>query len=478
MSLESFVSAANNIVWSPALIILCSGAGVFFTIATRFVQVRMVGEMLRCMFGGKASEQGVSPFQAFALAVSGRVGTGNIAGVATAIALGGPGAIFWMWLIAFVGSGSAFVEAALAQIFKHKVDGQYRGGPAYYIERGMKAKWYAVLFAIATIIGCGLCLPTVQSNSIGSAMNNAFGLPTWVSGLVVVVGIATIVIGGIKRIGFAVQMIVPFVAVGYMLVAAVVLLLNLGEIPAAFGLIFSSAFGADATFGGIIGSAIAWGVKRGIYSNEAGQGTAPMAAAAAEVKHPASQGLVQAFSIYFDTWLVCTATALMILVTGSYNVQPEGTDVAIVENLPGVAYGPEFTQAAVNTVIDGFGGAFVAISLLFFAFTTLLAYYYYTENNIAYLMPEGFKQRKLVFRVVQAVFLGVVFFGAINQASLVWGLGDLGVGLMAWVNIIAILILTRPAVRCLKDYEAQRKEGKEPVFKATDIGIKGETLWK
>ena len=470
MSLESFVSDANGIVWSPALIILCLGAGVFFTIATRFVQVRMVGEMLRCMFGGKASENGISPFQAFALAVSGRVGTGNIAGVATAIALGGPGAVFWMWLIAFVGSGSAFVEATLAQIFKEKVDGQYRGGPAYYIEKGMKAKWYAVVFAIATIIGCGLCLPTVQSNSIGGAMENAFGIPTWVTGLIVVAGVAAIVVGGVKRIGFAVQMIVPFMAVGYIAVAAIVLAVNFTEIPAAFGLIISSAFGMDATFGGILGSAIAWGVKRGIYSNEAGQGTAPMAAAAAEVKHPASQGLVQSFSIYFDTWLVCTATALMILVTGSYNVQPEGAETAIVENIPGVDYGPEFTQAAVDTLVPGVGSAFVAISLLFFAFTTTLAYYYYTENNVAYLLPKGSSARTLVFRIVQIVFLCVVFFGAVNEAELAWGLGDLGVGLMAWVNIIAILILTKPAIRCLKDYEAQKKAGKEPVYS-------GEGVW-
>lgn len=479
MSFSDFVNAANGIIWSPALIALCLGAGLFFTIMTRCAQIRHLPRMFQCLFGGSASEKGVTSFQAFALAVSGRVGTGNIAGVATAIALGGPGAVFWMWLIAFVGSGSAFVEATLAQIFKKEVDGQYRGGPAYYIERGMRSKWYAALFAIATIIGCGLCLPTVQSNSIGDAMFNAFGIEQWITGVVLVMGVGLIIIGGVKRISRAAQMIVPLMAVGYMIMALIVIAMNVGEIPAALSLIVKSAFGVEATYGGILGSAISWGIKRGIYSNEAGQGTAPMAAAAAEVEHPAKQGLVQAFSIYFDTWLVCTATALMILMTGSYNVEhPEGG--FIQEALPGVAIGPGYTQAAVDSIMPGFGSAFVAIALLFFAFTTVLAYYYYTENNIAYLMPESFKARTLVFRVVQVCFLGVVFFGSINQASLVWGLGDIGVGLMAWVNIIAILILTKPAIRCLKDYESKLKSSEAVSFKGSDIDLKDDTTdaWK
>lgn len=476
MEFAEIVSVVNGFIWSPALVFLCLGAGVFFTLATRFVQIRHLPSLSKVLFGSPASAQGISSFQAFSLAVSGRVGTGNIAGVAGAIAAGGPGAVFWMWLIAFVGSGSAFVEAALAQIYKKKVDDQYRGGPAYYIEKGMKTKAYATVFALATIIGCGLCLPTVQSNSIGEAMQNAFEIPTWVSGLIVATGIGLIVIGGIKRISHAVQVIVPLMAVGYVLVALVVIAVNIAGIPAAFALIFKSAFGAEAAYGGILGSAIAMGVKRGIYSNEAGQGTAPMAAAAAEVEHPAKQGLVQAFSIYFDTWLVCTATALMIIATGSYNVL-DGAGGFLRETLPGVEDGPAYTQTAVDTVLPGFGAAFVAIALLFFAFTTTLAYYYYTENNVAYLIPETSKWRRPAFGIVKVSFLGVVIFGAINSADLVWQLGDIGVGLMAWVNIIAILILTKPALRCLRDYEKQVKAGQEPVFKGSNIGLKDLDHW-
>ncbi len=307
-------------------------------------------------------------------------------------------------------------------------------------------------------------------------MANAFAIPTWVSGVVVALGIGLIIVGGIKRIGLAVQMIVPVMAVGYMLVALVVIAMNITEIPAAFGLIFRSAFGMEATYGGIVGSAIAFGVKRGIYSNEAGQGTAPMAAAAAEVEHPAQQGLVQAFSIYFDTWMVCTATALMIISTGSYNVL-DGAGGFLREQLPGITDGPAYTQVAVDSVIPNFGGAFVAIALLFFAFTTTLAYYYYTENNVAYLIPEKSKWRKPAYAVVKLAFLGGVVFGAVNSASLVWQLGDIGVGLMAWVNIIAILILTKPAIRCLRHYEAQLKAGKEPSFKGSDIGLEDLDHW-
>jgi len=432
--------------------------------------------MARYLFTGNESDRGLSSFQAFALAVSGRVGTGNIAGVATAIAIGGPGAIFWMWAIAFLGAGSAFVESTLAQIYKVEIDGQFRGGPAYYIEKGLKQKWYAVLFAVSTILGTGLFLPGVQSNSIGTAVENAFGFSGHVSGLVVVSLLGLIIFGGFKRIGHVAQWLVPFMALGYIVIALVVIFANASQLPEIFALIFRSAFAAEPAFGGMLGMAISWGVKRGIYSNEAGQGTGPMAAATAEVTHPAKQGLVQAFSVYFDTWFVCTATALMILITGAYNViDPNGG--FIVENLPGTEYGPAFTQAAVDSFIPGFGGAFVAIALFFFAFTTLMAYYYFTETNVAYLFTRH-DSRIRAIRVVRILFLAVILFGTLRSASLAWALGDIGVGLMAWLNIIAILLLSRPALRCLRDYEAQKKQGKDPVSKASDIDISNTDLWK
>ncbi len=474
--MSEIVSFLNNIIWSNWLVGLCLLAGLYFTVATRFLQVRQVGSMIRYLFSGKESENGLSSFQAFALAVSGRVGTGNIVGVASAIAGGGPGAVFWMWLIAFLGAGSAFAEATLAQIYKKEVDGQYRGGPAYYIEKGLGIKWYAVLFALSTIVACGLLLPTVQSNSIGAAMENAFGLAPLYSGIVIIALLALIIFGGVHRIGHVAQLAVPVMAAGYILVALAVIAANISEVPAVFAQIFRSAFGLDAVLGGILGSAIQWGVKRGIYSNEAGQGTAPIAAATAEVDHPAKQGLVQAFSVYVDTWFVCTATALMILMTGSYNVKgPDGA--FLVENLPGVDSGAAYTQNAVDTLLPGFGSAFVAIALLLFAFTTLLAYYYYTESNLVYLFKSG-PARKRATQIVRLLFLALTFYGTLKSAKLAWDMGDIGVGLMAWINIIAIILLSPQVFRCLKDFETQQKAGQEPVFDSEKAGLPQATFWK
>lgn len=474
--IESIVNTLVDLIWSNALVGLCLIAGLYFSIATRFLQVRHIKDMATYLFRGHESARGLSSFQAFALAVSGRVGIGNIAGVATAIAMGGPGAIFWMWAIAFLGAGSAFVESTLAQIYKVERDGQFRGGPAYYIEKGLKQKWYGILFAISTIIGTGLFLPGVQSNNIGAAIENAFSIDPKVSGIVVIALLGLIIFGGFKRIGHVAQWLVPFMAVGYIIVAIVIILANAAKLPEVFSLIFASAFNSSSAFGGMIGMAIKWGVKRGIYSNEAGQGTGPMAAAAAEVSHPAKQGLVQAFSVYFDTWFVCTATAVMILITGSYNVvDPSGG--FIVDNLPGISDGPAFTQAAVESLFPNYGSGFVAVSLFFFAFTTLMAYYYFTESTVAYLWEDSAIRRKAVL-VLRVLFLLVIYFGTLREASLAWALGDIGVGLMAWLNIIAILLLSRPALKCLKDYEAQKADGKDPTFKASDIGITNTDLWK
>jgi len=473
--LEAFVNWLNGIIWSQGLIYLCLGAGLFYSLATRFMQVRHIKDMVKLMFDGKSSEAGVSSFQALSMGLSGRVGTGNIAGVATAIAYGGPGAVFWMWLIAFLGAGSGFVEATLGQVYKTKQDGQFRGGPAYYIEKGLKLKWYAVLFAIVTVFATGMLLPGVQANSIAAGMENAFGIHPAITGIFLVAVLAFIIFGGVKRIANVAQIVVPFMALGYILVALIIVILNISQLPAVLSLIFSSAFGADAAFGGIIGSAIAWGVKRGIYSNEAGQGTAPHAAAAAEVSHPAKQGLVQAFSVYVDTLFVCTATAFMILFTGMYNVTPEGAP-AIVNNLGDVEPGPVYTQQAVESVLPGFGAPFVAIALLFFAFTTIMAYYYMAETNLAYL-------NRTVKRIwsdyaLKIVILGVVFYGSVKSASLAWTLGDIGVGSMAWLNVIAILLLTKPALKVLKDYEDQKKQGKDPVFDPVKLGIKDADFWE
>ncbi|MDF2892220.1 MAG: yrbD [Clostridia bacterium] len=472
MNLQAIVDFLNSIIWSNFLIGLCLITGVYFSFLTRFVQVRHIKGMVGQLVGGKSSDTGVSSFQGFAMALGGRVGTGNIAGVATAIALGGPGALFWMWAIAFLGAGSAYIESALAQVWKEEQNGQYVGGPAYYIEKGMGQKWYAVIFAISAILACGIFLPGVQANSIATSINTAFGIPTWITGLVVALLLGFIIFGGVRRIGKAAELIVPFMAIAYILVSLIIIILNIGQLPSVLGLIFRSAFGTDAAFGAIVGSAISWGVKRGIYSNEAGQGTGPIAAAAAEVSHPAKQGLVQAFSVYVDTLFVCSATGFMILITGKYNtLNPAGGFIR--EGLPGVEYGPAFTQEAVNSLIPGFGSGFVAIALFFFAFTTLLAYAYYAEANLAYL----FKNSKFAALIVKAVLLLMTFYSSIRTAALAWGLGDVGVGLMAWLNIIAIIILTKPGLATLRDYESQLKAGKDPVFDPAKLGIKRAELW-
>lgn len=479
--MDNYISLLSNLVWSDIFIYLCLFTGLYFSIRTGFLQVTYLKDMLRLLFVKKESDEGISSFQAFALAISGRVGTGNIIGVATAIFYGGPGAVFWMWAIAFLGSASAFIEAMLGQLYKQKDGLEFRGGPAYYIEKGLGVKWYAVLFAVLIIISAGFLLPGVQSNAIASSVNNAFNIPHAYTGIAVVVLLMLIIFGGVKRLGTVAEYIVPFMAGGYILMTLIIIGMNFSEIPRVFGLIFSSAFSLDATFGGIIGMAIAWGVKRGIYSNEAGQGTAPHAAAAAQVNHPAQQGLVQAFSVYVDTLFVCTATALMILFTGKYNVT--NVDAAgkatsmLQENIPNVDYNG-FTQAAVSHHFPGFGDGFVAVALFFFAFTTIMAYFYYADTNINYLIKND-KVRNIVNWIFRVLFLATVYFGTIRTADTAWAIGDLGVGMMAWVNLIAILLLSKTAMKVWKDYKSKRKQGiLNPDFDPKELGIKNADFWE
>ena len=474
MNLQQWVDLINSYIWSTPLVLLCLGTGVYFSIRSRFLQVRLIKDMITQLFKGQASKSGVSSFQGFAMALGGRVGTGNIAGVATAIGAGGPGALFWMWMIAFLGAGSAYIEAALGQVWKEKIGGIYRGGPSYYIEKGLGMKWYSTIFAVVTVISCGILLPGVQANSIASAFQGAMPVITpAISGAIIVILLGLIIFGGVKRIGRAAELLVPFMAVGYVLMALIIVAIDYKRIPAVFSLIVSSALGKDAVFGGIVGSAIAWGVKRGIYSNEAGQGTGPQAAAAAEVAHPAQQGLVQAFSVYVDTLLVCSATGFMILITGMYNTG-NGRGGFLVRNLPGVEAGPAWTQSAIDTIFRGFGGQFVALALFFFAFTTLMAYAFYTESNVAYLFRK--KPDAGIF-LARIFLLAMAFFGAVRTSTLAWGLGDIGVGLMAWLNIIAILLLSRVGLSTLRDYESQRRSGQALHFDPQKLGIRNAELW-
>ena len=383
---------------------LLVGAGLYFTIRTRCVQLRRVGLMAKMLFGRRASaSNNFSPFQAFCVALSGRVGTGNIVGVATAIALGGPGAVFWMWVIAFLGASTAFTESTLAQIYNFKHKGELRGGPASYIEKGLKKPWLGMLFAILTLAGYGMLLVLTQANGVSSAFENSFAVKPWVSGAVLAFVLSLVIIGGAKRIA------------------------NVG-------------------------------VKRGLFSNEAGQGGGAIVSASAENEMPAQQGLVQAFSVYIDTILVCTATALMILCTGNFNVVDPSTGELLYASAPelGSNY-VGYTQAAIDTVFHGFGSAFVAVALSFFVFTTLMAYYFYAESSIAYLFSrfgkEGGKAEKAAVWVYRIIMLTLVVLGACTSSDIAWKWGDVGLGLTTWINVLALLFLFPQALAALKDVE-------------------------
>ena len=495
--MESIVEFVNSVIWSNALIFMCLGAALWFSLRTRFMQIRGFFEMCRLTVRGEKSAAGVSSFQALAISMAGRMGIGNIAGVATAIAYGGPGAIFWMWVMGFMGASTSYVECTLAQLYKVKdAEGRYRGGPAYYIEKAMGLKWYAMAFAVATIIAAGFLMPGVQANAIADSASNvlcgsdgcvALGGPAmfklWV-GIAVALLLAVIIFGGVTRIAHFAEVVVPFMALAFILMAITVMVLNAGKVPGMFADIFNSAFGSHAIFGGLFGQAVAWGVKRGIYANEAGQGTGPHAAAAAEVSHPAKQGYVQAFAIYFDTMLVCTSTAFLVLSTGMYNVfrsvEREGQQVleAVVSGVPGVSAdaGALYAQAAVESVLPGWGAGFVALALFFFAFTTIMAYYYMAETNLTYMAGAG-RTHPLAVLLLRLGILAMVVFGAYHNAKMAWALGDIGVGLMAWLNIIAILIVQKPALLALRDYERQKKLGLDPVFDPEVAGIRNATYW-
>lgn len=475
MDFAALTGKIAGLLWSNGLIYLCIGAGLYFSIRLGFPQLRLFKEMIRQLFGGKSSANGITSFQSFAMALGGRVGIGNIAGVSTAIYFGGPGAVFWMWLIAFIGAGSAYMESALAQVWKQDIGDGYRGGPAYYIEKGLKNKPFAILFAIATIVATGFTGPGVQAFNIADSAKTAFNISPWITGGFVSALFAFIIFGGIKRIGKFAEYVVPFMAVIYILLALVILVVNYKDVPAIFALIFTSAFNLNAAFGAIFGNAIIWGVKRGLYSNEAGQGTGAQAAGTAEVSHPAKQGLVQAFSVYVDTLFVCTATAIMIISTGAYNVvNPAGG--FLVEKLPGVEGGTAFVQEAINEVIPGFGSPFIAVAIFFFAFTTLLAFGVYAESNVAYLFKNN-KNFKTISAIVKIILVFSIFYGTIHTSSVAWNLADIGVGMIAWLNIIAILLLTKPGLATLKDFEEQKKMGLDPVFIPERCGIKDAEIW-
>ena len=469
------VNQMDAMVWSMVLVVLCLGVGLYLSIRLKFPQIRLVKEMAKLLTSKEESENGITPFQAFATTVGARVGMGNIAGVASAIFYGGPGSVFWMWMIAVIGAASAFVESALAQAYKVKSpDGEFTGGPAYYIEKGLKCKPYAILFAVVAFLGPGFLMPGVQINSLVTVFEEAFSVNKVFVGAICCIVLGIVVYGSIKRIAHIAEMLAPAMCAVYILAALIVVGLNITKLPGIFLMIIQSAFGVHAVLGGILGSAVSWGVKRGIYSNEAGMGCGAIVSAAAECSHPAKQGLIQSFSIYVDTLFIGTSTALIVLLTGTFDVI-DGAGNLLISQTDGIEAGIKWTQHALMSTFGTWSGKVLAIIIVLFVFTSMTGYCYQAESNIRYLTGNS----KKAIAIARAVFLVASFLGAIVNADAVWAMGDIGYGLMAWANIIAIALLAPKAVALLKDYEKQKKEGKDPAFDPTEFGIEDETgAWK
>lgn len=459
--IQGFIDQANTILWSYILIGLLLGLGLYFSIRMKFVQLLKIGEMFRVLKDKNEvipGEKSITSLQAFFIGAATRIGTGNVAGVALAIALGGPGAVFWMWVVAVLGGASAFVESTLAQIYKVKDKQGFKGGPAYYMQKQLGAKWLSSIFALGIIISFGLTFNAVQSNTIAAAFTNSFNFNSAIVGGVLVVLTAVIIFGGVQRIAKFSAIIVPIMAGFYILLASIVVITNITAVPAVLSLIVKSAFGLEQAIGGGIGAALMMGVKRGLFSNEAGMGSAPNAAATAAVSHPAKQGFVQSLGVFFDTIFVCTATAFIILLSDSYN-----------SGLVGI----ELTQASMADHFGSWGGIFVAVAIFMFAFSSIIGSYYYGEANIEFVNKS--KTALLIYRLLA---LGMVMFGAVASLQIVWDFADLAMAVMALTNLIAIALLGKYAFKALDNYMEQRKQGLNPVFYADDIeGLKGVESW-
>lgn len=461
--INELITQINDVLWGYVLIAALVSCGLWFTWKTRGVQFRMVGEMFRLLTDSATSginrnddrhrtRRHISSFQAFAVSVATRVGTGNLAGVATAIAIGGPGAVFWMWVIALIGSATAFVESTLGQLFKQRHEYSFIGGPAYYIEKGLHRRWLAMLFAVLITLTFGLSYNSIQSNTICGAMHEAFGWNHALVGIVLSVLALVIVFGGIHRIANVSAVMVPLMAVGYFILVLVIIVMNIGLIPHVLKTIVSSAFGLEQTAGGAIGVTMMTGIKRGLFSNEAGEGSAPNVAATATVSHPVKQGLIQALGVFTDTLLVCSCTAFVILISGLYDV-PELNGIAL-------------TQAALSSEIGSFGPVFIAVAIFLFAFSSIIGNYYYGEANIRFMTSSR------TVLTVYRVFSGgvVVMFGALASLEIVWNLGDLFMALLTACNLIAIVALGKYAFRLFDDYRQQKRNGiKEPTFHRSQL---------
>ncbi len=466
--MNDFLTAINDAMYTYVLLILLAGAGIYFTVRTRGVQLRLLKDGIRSMLDKAPEENGsekkVSSFQALMISTASRVGTGNIAGIATAIAAGGPGAVFWMWLMALIGGASAFVESTLAQIYKIKDGGHFRGGPSYYMQKALGSRLLGILFSISLIVCFAYGFNGLQSFNMSSSLKyyiedySSTNYPV-ILGAVLAAATAAVIWGGVHRIGFITSVIVPVMAVIYILIGIVTMITHISVLPSVFARIMKNAFDFQAMAGGMAGSAVVIGIKRGLFSNEAGMGSAPNASASAEVSHPVKQGLVQVISVFIDTLLICSSTAMMLLVSG-------------IEGKSGTMDGIPYVQAAISANVGEWGIHFITFSIFAFAFSSLVGNYYYAESNILFI-----KDSRILLNIFRVTCIIAVFLGAQADFSLMWNIADITMGIMAIINIISILLLGGTAVKALKHYEDSVKRGGEVTFRGEDIGIR-DTVWK
>ncbi|OYQ81464.1 sodium:alanine symporter family protein [Ignatzschineria sp. F8392] len=455
------IGPLNDFIWSYVLVAFLLILGIYFTIKTRFIQIRLFKEMFRLTVEKNPGNNGVSAFQAFTISAASRVGTGNIAGVALAIAIGGPGAVFWMWIIALIGMSTAFIESTLAQVYKVKDGDNFRGGPAYYMKKALGWEKLGVIFAILLTVTFGFIFNSVQSNTIAQSFSAVFGIDTIAIGALLVIATGAIIFGGIRRVVHFTQICVPIMALFYVGIALYVVITNIEHVPEMFMLIINSAFGLKEFAGGGLGVAIMQGARRGLFSNEAGMGSVPNAAATANVSHPAKQGLVQSLGVFFDTIIVCSATAFIILLSGLYIGENGGNGVVL-------------TQNSLAQQVGEWAQYFVALAILFFAFSSIIGNYYYGETNIEFI-----KNSSTALLFYRLLVLVMVMFGAVMSMGVVWSLADLFMGAMTIINLVVISILGKVAFQVANDYYRQLKEKKNPTFRAEDIpGLKGAECWE
>ena len=442
------VMKISRLIWNDVLVYFCLLAGIYFSFRTRFVQIRLFPKMCKLICGRGGSGAGISPFQSFVTTVGARVGMGNIAGVAVAVYYGGPGAVFWMWIIALFGASLAFAESTLAQKYRRMENGQYYGGPACYMESGLKKRFAAVLYALSVIIGPGMLMTGPQVQSVSDAFSYSFGISPVVTGLICMTVVGIVIFGGIQRISRVAEVLTPVMCAAYLGMSFLVIGKNIENLPEAILMIVQSAFGLQPVFAGILGSTIVMGVKRGIYSNEAGQGNGAMIAAAAECAHPVEQGLIQAASVYISTMLICTTSALVILCSGFYNVA--GCDgQMLVANVPNLEYGITWVQEALRQNLGGWAVVLLTMIVVLFVFTSLMSYYYMAEANVKFMLPG----KNAAVYVMRLAFMICIFFGALFSGDMVWNMGDIGAGLMVWINLGALIFLGNQVAEMLREYE-------------------------